>query len=91
MVKRRNKSDGERTYPMTRRVPLTDLASWQEEGVDYHVDVWVTTDWGGGKRKINTGVKAYSGSRLIELKLVPWTCLMDGVDISNGLRLDNLS
>jgi hypothetical protein len=51
MVKRRNKSDGERTYPMTRRVPLTDLASWQEEGVDYHVDVWVTTDWGGGGRE----------------------------------------
>jgi hypothetical protein len=44
MVKRRNKSDGERTYPMTGRVPLTDLASWQKEGVDHHVDVWVITD-----------------------------------------------
>jgi hypothetical protein len=30
-AKRRNKSDGERTNPMTERVPLTNLASWQEE------------------------------------------------------------
>jgi hypothetical protein len=68
MVKRRNKSDGERTYPMTGRVPLMGVASWQEEGVDHHGVVWVATDWG---RKINNGVKAYSGSRLIELNLVP--------------------
>jgi hypothetical protein len=49
MVKRRNKSDGERTYPMTGRVPLMDVASWQEEGVDRHGVVWVATDWGGEK------------------------------------------
>jgi hypothetical protein len=34
MEKRRNKSDRERTYPMMRRVPLTDFVSWQEEGGD---------------------------------------------------------
>jgi hypothetical protein len=44
MVKRRNKSDGERTYPMTGRVPLTDLASWQEEGGDRREVVWVAAD-----------------------------------------------
>jgi hypothetical protein len=49
--KRRNKSDGERTYPMMGRVPLTDLASWQEEGVDRHVVVWFTADWGEEKNK----------------------------------------
>jgi hypothetical protein len=56
-MKRRNQSDGERAYLMTGRVPLTDLASWQEE------------------EKINNGVKTYSGSRLIELNLVPQTYL----------------
>jgi hypothetical protein len=30
-------------------------------------------------------------SRLIEPNLVPQTCFIDGSDISNGLRLDNLS
>jgi hypothetical protein len=44
MVKRRNKSDVEHTYPMTGRVPLIDLASWQEEGVDRRGVVWVTVD-----------------------------------------------
>jgi hypothetical protein len=47
--KRRNKSDGEQTYPMTGRVPLTDLASWQEEGGDRWEVVWVTIDWGREK------------------------------------------
>jgi hypothetical protein len=47
IVKRMNKSDGERTYPMTGRVPLTDLASCQEEGVDHRGVVWVATDLGG--------------------------------------------
>jgi hypothetical protein len=45
----------------------------------------------GGVRKINNGVKSYSGSHLIELNLVPWTYLMDGADMSDGQRLDNLS
>jgi hypothetical protein len=88
-VKRRNKSDGEQTYPMMGRVPLIDLASWQEEGVDRHVVIWVTVDWGG--RKINNRVKVYSGSRLIELNLVPWTCLTNRTDISDGSRLNNLT
>jgi hypothetical protein len=35
MEKRKNKSDGERTYPMAERVPFTDLASWQDEGGDH--------------------------------------------------------
>jgi hypothetical protein len=48
-AKRRNKSDGERTYLMMGRVPLTDLASWQEEGVDHHRVVWVAADWGREK------------------------------------------
>jgi hypothetical protein len=56
--------DGEQTYPMMGRVPLTDLASWQEEG-DRRGVVWVTIDWGWGREKINDEVKAYSGSRLI--------------------------
>jgi hypothetical protein len=42
MVKMMNKSDGERTYLMTERVPLTDLAIWQDEGVDRYIVVWVT-------------------------------------------------
>jgi hypothetical protein len=42
-------------------------------------------------RKMNNEVKAYSGSRLIELNLIPRTCLIDGADMSDGLRLDNLS
>jgi hypothetical protein len=89
-AKRRNKSDGERTYPMTERVPFTDLASWQEEGVDSHVVV-AADPGGGGWRNINNGGKAYSRSRLIELDLIFWTCLTDGADISDCLRLDNLS
>jgi hypothetical protein len=72
MMKRRNQSDGERAYLMTGRVPLTDLASWQEE------------------EKINNGVKTYSGSRPIELNLVPQTYLKYGADMSDGLRLNNL-
>jgi hypothetical protein len=75
MVKRRNKSNGERTYPMMGRVPLTDLASWQDEGVDRCGVILVAADW--GKRKINIGVKAYSGSCLIEPNLVPQTCVTD--------------
>jgi hypothetical protein len=51
MTKKRNKSDSEWTYPMTGRVPLTDLASWQEEGVDRCLVVWVTTNLGGEKNK----------------------------------------
>jgi hypothetical protein len=51
MTKKRNKSDSEWTYPMTGRVPLTDLASWQEEGVDRCVVVWVATNLGGEKNK----------------------------------------
>jgi hypothetical protein len=39
-----NKFDGERTYPMTGRVALMDLASWQEEGGDCRGVVWVTAD-----------------------------------------------
>jgi hypothetical protein len=49
MVKRRNKSNGERTYPMMGRVPLTDLASWQDEGVDRCGVVLVAADWGREK------------------------------------------
>jgi hypothetical protein len=41
MAKRRNISDGEQTYLMTGRIPLTDLASSQEEGVDRHGVIWV--------------------------------------------------
>jgi hypothetical protein len=37
-MKRRNKSDGERTYPMMGRVPLMD------EEVDHCVVIWVTLD-----------------------------------------------
>jgi hypothetical protein len=44
IVKRMNKSDGERTYPMTGRVPLVDLAIWQDEGVDRCVVIWVAID-----------------------------------------------
>jgi hypothetical protein len=44
MEKRRNKSKGERTYPITGRAPLMDLASWQEEGV-----IWFAIDWGREK------------------------------------------
>jgi hypothetical protein len=84
-VKRRNKSDGEQTYLMTGRDPLTDLASWQEEGVDCYIVIWVTAD--RGERKIKNGVKAYLESHLIELNLVPWIYLTDGANISNGLRL----
>jgi hypothetical protein len=86
MAKRRNISDGEQTYLMMGRIPLTDLASSQEEGVDRHGVIWV-----GRGRKINNGVKAYSGSRLIDLNLVPRTCLTDGADMFDGLKLDNLS
>jgi hypothetical protein len=39
---------GERTYLMMGRVPLMDLASWQEERVDQRVVIWVATDLGGG-------------------------------------------
>jgi hypothetical protein len=50
MEKRRNKSDGERTYPMMGRVPLMDLASWrQEEGGDHWGVAWATADWGREK------------------------------------------
>jgi hypothetical protein len=56
-VKRRNKFEGERTYLMTGRIPLKNLANWQEEGGDHQGVVWVTVDL--GKRKINKGVKAY--------------------------------
>jgi hypothetical protein len=48
MTKRRDKYDGERTYLMMGRVPLTNLASWQEEGIDRRRVIWVTADWGGG-------------------------------------------
>jgi hypothetical protein len=44
-----------------------------------------------GEKKINNGVKAYLGSHLIEPNLVPQTCLTDGADMSDSLRLDNLS
>jgi hypothetical protein len=49
MEKRKNKSDGERTYLMMGRVPLTDLGSWQEEGGDRWGVVWVAAVWGRGK------------------------------------------
>jgi hypothetical protein len=88
MVKMMNKSDGERTYLMTERVPLTDLAIWQDEGVDRCIVVWVTAV---GERKINNRVKVHSGSRLIKLNLVPLTCLTDRADISDDMRLNNLS
>jgi hypothetical protein len=82
---RKNKSDVEWTYPMMGRVPLMDLASWQEEGGDRlgRRRLW--------ERKINNGVKAYSGSHLIQSNLVPQTYLMDGSYMSDGLRLNNLS
>jgi hypothetical protein len=51
MAKRRNKSDGEQTYLMMGRVPLTDHASRYEEGVYHSGVVWVTADEGGGERK----------------------------------------
>jgi hypothetical protein len=50
--KKRNKSNGERTYLMTGRVPLVDLASWQEEIVRESSDSPPTGGRGGG-RKIN--------------------------------------
>jgi hypothetical protein len=50
MKKRGNKSDGEQTYLITGRVSLTDLASWQEEGGDHRGVVWVTAEWGGGRK-----------------------------------------
>jgi hypothetical protein len=56
---------------MMGRVPVTYLASWQEEGGDRRGVIWITADWGGGDRKINNGVKAYSESCLIEPNLVP--------------------
>jgi hypothetical protein len=49
--KSRNKSDGEHTYPMTQRVPLVDLASWQEEGGDHHGAVWGLPPTRGEKNK----------------------------------------
>jgi hypothetical protein len=48
-VKRRNKSDREQIYLMTGIISLTNLASWQEEGVDHRVVVWVDANWGGEK------------------------------------------
>jgi hypothetical protein len=90
MTKRRDKYDGEQTYLMMERVPLTNLASWQEEGIDRRRVIWVTADWGGG-REINNEVKANSGSCFIELNLVPQTYLTDGADMSDSLRFDNLS
>jgi hypothetical protein len=88
MEKRKNKSDGERTYPMMGRVPSRTLqvGRRREEIVGELFGSLPT-----GREKINNGVKAYSGSRLIQPNLVPWTCLMDGSDMSDGLRLDNLS
>jgi hypothetical protein len=68
-----------------------DLASWQEEGGDHRGVAWVTVDRGGGEKKINNGVKAYSRSRLIQPNLVPRTCLKDRSDMFDSLRLDNLS
>jgi hypothetical protein len=50
MKKRGNKSDGEQTCLITGRVSLTDLASWQEEGGDHRGVVWVTAEWGGGRK-----------------------------------------
>jgi hypothetical protein len=70
---------------MTGRVPLTDLTSWQGEGGDCRGIVWITAEW--GERKINNRVKVYSESRLIESNLVPHTCLIDGSDMSDGLKL----
>jgi hypothetical protein len=43
------------------------------------------------ERKINNGVKMYSGSRLIQSNLVSQTCLTDGLNMSDDLILDNLS
>jgi hypothetical protein len=63
-----------------------DLASWQEERGDCRGVVWVTADWGGG-RKINNGVDVYSWSRLIEPNLISQACLMNGSDMSDSLRL----
>jgi hypothetical protein len=63
MVKRRNKSDGERTYPMTGRVPLMDVASWQEEGVDRHGVVWVATDWGEKNKQWSESVFGFTPYR----------------------------
>jgi hypothetical protein len=85
----KNKSNGERTYSMLERVSLTDLASWQEEGGDRQGVIWVTVD--SGKRKINNGVKVYSGLHLIQPNLIARTCLTDGSNMSDGLRPDNLS
>jgi hypothetical protein len=61
MEKKRNKSNGERTYSMTGRVPLMDLASWQDEGGDRQGVIWFASDWGGG-RKINMsdGLRLYN-------------------------------
>jgi hypothetical protein len=41
--------------------------------------------------KINNGVKVYSGSHLIQPNLVPRTCLTDGSNMSDSLRLYNSS
>jgi hypothetical protein len=43
------------------------------------------------ERKINNGVTVYSGSRLIQLNMIPWTCLTDELDMSDGMILDNPS
>jgi hypothetical protein len=85
--KRKNKSDGEQTYAMMGRVSLRDLANWQEGG-DRRGVGWVTTDL--RERKINNVVKTYSRSCLIQPNLISQTCLMDGSDMTDGLRLDNL-
>jgi hypothetical protein len=70
MEKRRNKFDGEQTYPMMGRAfegPCKlEGGGRRLRGLG-----------GGGGRKINNGVKVYSGSRLIEPNLIPRACLMD--------------
>jgi hypothetical protein len=73
-AKRRNKSDGERTYPMTERVPFTDLASWQEEGVDSHVVV--AADPGGG-------VEKYKQWRESIFEVTPYRAGPDILDMSH--------
>jgi hypothetical protein len=43
------------------------------------------------ERKINNGVTVYSRSRLIQLNMIPWTCLTDELDMLDGMILDNPS
>jgi hypothetical protein len=46
MEKRSNKSDGEQTYLIMGRVPLTDLTSWQKKGGDRRGVIRVAADPG---------------------------------------------